>query len=393
MYRYAIFLLCIALWFGGTAAASASAPGGGARCDVQMRARPGTVSGCVALPGGDLGTRVDILITGTTSAGQRTSFNVTPEEDGSYSLRVPEGLYKVYAWADVPLGGEPYRVLLYPHDRADRSMSSATGIVKHFSPRASGPLPGLPRSENPAQYYGGTLTVSGDDFRTAGRLGGSRQVRYPIGSKLRITLAARDVRVDGMAAEPLVFEKSMQEETFSSWTLRDVPLAEYDATADLVHPDGTVQPLQVGAEITHNHNYRTTPAVLGDEARFLFPAFRNRWPYAGPTHRGGSVVLYVISSGTAEPTSSTPSGESDEDAEEMDQDATGADGPPAPGAEKQVFRAGDRVDFYDWSKGTWQPGVVVEVARQVGEMFYKVQLSGGGTVDVLANKLRPATRR
>lgn len=105
-----------------------------ARSDLQ--AKPGYVRGTVSDTRGELLDNVSVRIFGNSSKGDKFEFS-TPAKNGTYELRVPDGVYEATAKVTVPYNGKTYTFDLAEIGEGGYKHSEE-GIVKNFVWKLSG---------------------------------------------------------------------------------------------------------------------------------------------------------------------------------------------------------------------------------------------------------------
>ena len=120
-------------------------PTAGAAATDPTEPEPGYAKGVITNSAGQplAGADVTVAVYGTTMAGEDTSFETSVDAAGRYSLRVPDGLYRVEAWVTVPLAGGRHIAELHPVDgEQDAYQDAAEGVVEDFRWAISGRKPG-----------------------------------------------------------------------------------------------------------------------------------------------------------------------------------------------------------------------------------------------------------
>jgi hypothetical protein len=247
-------------------------------------ARPGYVRGSVtdaqgrpiAVPG----TVVTIRISGTTMAGERTSFDSRVDAAGRYEERVPDGKYSVTATIRVSYQDKQFSLWLHPAT-GDRyqDYDVGQGIVKDFIWHISGPTGYGTSDQNPEDYYGGSLTIS-DGRRGSG---GTMAERYPADARIVLTLTPLGPLLDGSEGQVISRELDLQGKPVEGagaggFYVLDIPLGAYTATARVVVPGRGEAPLVLsdgevgsGRPYVGAFNFVFEPgANLGTETKQLF---------------------------------------------------------------------------------------------------------------------------
>jgi hypothetical protein len=214
-----------------------------AKANAMPKTRPlYAVGRCVDSSGKPI-KNVSVFIYGTTAAGEKTNFRTRSKADGTFSQRVPDGIYGVQADHEVIFNGKTYTFRLHPTDEiADATHDAAEGFAKEFVWKLSGLQPGEqasdPNNDNEYLKYHGLYVIV------------YAAVDAPPGSTVEVTLTPRGPLIDGSHGKPVVSRKSFKEEikasnsTFQDWKMYDVPLGLYTVTARLVG-QGSAQALGV----------------------------------------------------------------------------------------------------------------------------------------------------
>jgi hypothetical protein len=123
-----------------------------------LKPKPGYVMGrCVKMNGQPM-PNVNIFIKGLTMAGQNTETFAKTKANGVYSMRVPAGLYSVYADHKVSAYGESYAFRLAPLDGESDTQDSSEGVREISCGRLAACVPAR-KPRRPASASGTTPTT------------------------------------------------------------------------------------------------------------------------------------------------------------------------------------------------------------------------------------------
>jgi hypothetical protein len=211
-----------------------------------MARRPGYVIGRAVNTQGKPLSGVRIRVFGTTTAGEKTSFETKTGANGTYSVRLPRGNYHV-GWAHylVPApAGPAYGLPLHPTDSDISDQDSGPGIVENFVLKTSGRISSLGDAASDLSYYGGYITVEGGTLENGDFLSGYTY-RFPAGSAVELTLTPIGKLTDGSTGRTLVLRRPVDRGYIAEFF--DVPIGQYEVKARLMLADGTVQALRVAA--------------------------------------------------------------------------------------------------------------------------------------------------
>lgn len=191
-------------------------------------ARPGYVEGKVVTSDGRPIQGAVIYIR-ETDRPEGKIYEPQTKEDGTYSVQVVNGIYRVTAQVSVSYQGYSWRLPLHPDDNSDAEMDSTSGIVKNFTWKLHGLIQGMdPRF--PESYYGATVQVF-------------LPINPPPPEGKILTFRFRPVSplVDGSAGGGLLFRG--QTPLPNPGYLVDIPLDEYELTATQTTQSGQTIPL------------------------------------------------------------------------------------------------------------------------------------------------------
>jgi|CXWL01.1.fsa_nt_gi hypothetical protein len=222
----------------GTASAPTSAGTG--------EATPGYLTGRVTMGNGTPVTASDVkyrlTISGVSGPGERVDFTPIVKPDGSFSQKLPDGIYHMpYGTLTVRFENQLYSLPLEAVDpTGDRE--SPPGIVQNFVWKLTGPKPDRNLDVNNAtHWYGITIPVRFSTWRDDI---GKAPPDPPAGSKVIYTLKPLSTLVDGSPAQPLTIERAWRAGDITPTdSLNDLPPANYEITGVLQLADGSSKPL------------------------------------------------------------------------------------------------------------------------------------------------------
>jgi hypothetical protein len=222
-----------------TATATAAAPA--------AAAEPGHFTGRITFADGSPitvpGVEYRITIAGVTAVGENNTFTPEVGPDGTFKLRLPQGLFKpAYGTITVPFEGKKYSLWIDPVNPVKATRESAPGIVQNFVWRLTGPRPGVlnPDVNNATHWFGSTIPLIASTFRED-----IQQAVKPLadGSKITWTLKPISKLLDGSEGKPLTVERTWRGGGSSFDALNDLPPASYQVSAVATLPDGSTKPL------------------------------------------------------------------------------------------------------------------------------------------------------
>ena len=201
---------------------------------------------CVNMAGKPI-AHVKIFIKGLTLAGgQNTETFATTKGDGTFSQRVPAGLYSVYADYTVDRYDERYTFRLEAYDGESDTQESPKGVVENFVWK----IKGLRRGEKAKAdserewnyaYYG--ARVYPDTRRSLGEYTNledatSLSRNYPADSKLVITLTPASALVNNSKGSTITETLRLGDDGKWIFGVRNIPVGIYTATAKVIPPGG-----------------------------------------------------------------------------------------------------------------------------------------------------------
>ena len=255
-----------------------------------LKPKPGYVMGrCVKMNGQPM-PNVNIFIKGLTMAGQNTETFAKTKANGVYSMRVPAGLYSVYADHKVNAYGESYAFRLAPLDGESDTQDSSEGVREDFVWKISGLRPGekakaTSEREWNYSYYG--ARVYPDTRRSHGQYpiiedATSLSQSYPKDSQLEISLKPTSALIDGSQGKPIVQRLRLGDDGQWKFGVRNIPVGIYTATAAVIPPGGGKIPVRCKVE---QEGKSLDDVPWAASARIVFPASYNEF--------GQSVKLYL----------------------------------------------------------------------------------------------------
>jgi len=217
---------------GAPAAAAAAAPG-------QFSGRVTNADGSrITLPG----VRFSIAINGITAVGENNRFPVSVGADGTFSLKLPRGMfYPPYGTITFPFEGKNYVADLDPVNPGEGTRNSAGGIVQNFVWRITGPKPRAlnPDINNATHWFGITVPLLFQPYRSD-----NQQVMRPLpdGSSIVWTLRPTSKLIDGSEAKLLSIKRRWSEMASPSMdALNDLPPTNYEVSGVATLPDGSTK--------------------------------------------------------------------------------------------------------------------------------------------------------
>lgn len=220
---------------------------------------------------------VQIFMKGVTLAGgENTETFTKTKADGTYSMRVPPGLYAVYATHTVMFAEEKHALRLEALDGESQQQDSTEGVVEDFVWKINGLRPDelakatSERTWNYAYYgariYPSARTSLGEYPHSEDKTSLSKL--YPADSQLEITLVPQGPLIDGSQGATIVEKLRMGDEGLWTFGMRNIPIGIYTATAKLTAPDGTHVPLRCKVD---DPNKGVAEVPWGTSARVTFP--------------------------------------------------------------------------------------------------------------------------
>lgn len=193
------------------------------------------------------GVEFEININGVTAVGENTSFHPPVGPDGTFKLKLPQGLfYPPYGTITFPFEGKKYITALDPINPGKGTRESAAGITQNFAWRMTGPKPRLigakPNDVNNAtDWFGISIPLIFEVYRNDT---GQVQQPLPDGSRLIWQLRPLSNLIDGSEAKPLTVERQWNPNAYPQvQPLNDLPPANYEVAAVATLSDGSTKPL------------------------------------------------------------------------------------------------------------------------------------------------------
>ena len=228
---------------------SASAAAAAPAASTAAVPEPGHFTGRVTFADGSPitvpGVEYRITIAGVTAVGENNTFNPEVGPDGTFKLRLPQGLFKpAYGTITVPFEGKKYSLWLEPVNPVKATRESAPGIAQNFVWRLTGPRPSVlnPDVNNATHWFGSTIRLIASTFRDD--IGQSVKP-LPDGTKVAWTLKPTSKLIDGTEGKPLTVERTWRAGGSSFDALSDLPPANYHVSAIATLPDGSTKPLRL----------------------------------------------------------------------------------------------------------------------------------------------------
>ena len=225
-----------------------------------------TTTGCTAQPDIICGRLVDsqghplgganasVSVFGVSSSGEQLEYPlVQAGPDGTYSIQVTSGVYRVQGYANPTYQGIRWNLTMHPDDNSQVGLPSDSGIVKNFTWVLTGleppPADGTPLDPaNPYQHYGAVigLTLDGTPL---------------VGSQFQFTLTPQGQLADGSTGQTLVFKSTVNSSVVDHFTftegqypatpgyqgdnfLSDIPLGVYTLSVTATDPGGNALSFQ-----------------------------------------------------------------------------------------------------------------------------------------------------
>lgn len=248
-----------------------------------LKPKPGYVIGrCVNMAGRPL-ANVAIFIKGVTlQGGQRTETFAKTKADGSYSMRVPAGMYSVYADHKVDAYDQTYKFRLEALDGDSDTQDSTEGVVEDFVWKIKGLRPdskakATSEREWNYSYYG--ARVYPDTRRSLGKYTNiedatSLSQTYPKDSQLEITLKPEGTLIDGSKGTTITERLRLGDDGQWTFGIRNIPVGIYTATVKVITPDQ--QTVNVRCKVDEEgKNIDEVP--WAGSARLVFPASYNEY--------------------------------------------------------------------------------------------------------------------
>jgi hypothetical protein len=224
----------------GNATASGSNAGG------KATPQAGIISGWITRTNGTPvaipDATITVIITGVSGPGENVSFTPAVAADGTFSIRVPSGIYHpTQASLKLHFDGTLYIYNLIPTTMLNDSQSDA-GLVCNFVWQISGPQPALKDMADENNYTNWSGIGCGIDWATTymDTKGQIHNLDVPDGSKAIFTVTPNGKLIDGTDGKAITLTRSAAGQT----ALTDLPPATggWHITGKMTHPDGTTVP-------------------------------------------------------------------------------------------------------------------------------------------------------
>lgn len=266
---------------------------------ARIQPRPGYITGTVFDTQGRPLPGAGVLITGTTfEQGQRTSFEATTDENGTYAVRVPDGRYEAKAWTDVTFNGAFFSRLLHPlSGTPSTQVDSTVGGNLDFQWRLTGLTAySTPPGSSDTDFYGASIDLSycglpANAYCSADYNSFPTTPIAPEGSTVRLTLTPTGPLIDGTQGQVLTFDIPVGPQLpdypygtaanrlpdypdggggrtvlgtiwqYHSKEFNDIPLGTYSLTATAVLPNGSTQAMKLGLDY-NDVNHASLPITF-----------------------------------------------------------------------------------------------------------------------------------
>jgi hypothetical protein len=206
----------------------------------------------------------EITIAGVTAVGENNVFKPSVGPDGTFKLRLPEGLFKPpYGTIMVPFEGKKYSLWLDPVEPFKGTRESSSGIAQNFVWRLTGPRPHTrnPDVNNATHWFGSSIRLIPSSFRNDI---GQKVTPLADGSKIAWTLKPTSKVIDGSDGKTLTVERAWRTNGSGFDLLNDLPAANYEISAVATLPDGSTKTLLL-TDLEDNRYKPTAKMVLEPE--------------------------------------------------------------------------------------------------------------------------------
>ncbi len=248
----------------GSSSTAAAPPGGKTDAAANAPAEPGHFTGRITRADGSpittAGVEYEVSISGVTEVGENNTFKPPVGADGTFNLKLPQGLFKPpYGTITVPFEGKKYSLWLEPVDPAKGTRESTPGIAQNFVWRLTGARPGTPNPDanNATHWFGSTIRLIASTFRDDI---GQNVKPLPDGSKVTWTLKPTSKLIDGSEGKQLTVERTWRADGSGFDNLNDLPAANYEVSAVATLPDGSTKPVLLTD--MEDRRYKPTAKVI-----------------------------------------------------------------------------------------------------------------------------------
>ncbi len=255
-----------------------------------LKPKPNYVIGrCVNMKGQPL-ANVRMFFKGVTlQGGQNTETLTKTKADGSYSMRVPQGMYSVYAEHSVDANEQIYKFQLEALDGDSDTQDSTEGVVEDFVWKIQGLRPGQKAKATSERewnyaYYG--ARVYPNTYRSHGKYPNledetSLSKTYPADSQLEITLEPEGALIDGSTGTTVIERLRLGDMGNWAFGIRNFPVGIYTATVKVITPNEQ----KIALRCKVDQEGKDLDAIpWAASARLVFPAY---------TEYSQSVKLYL----------------------------------------------------------------------------------------------------
>lgn len=213
-----------------------------------VKAQGGFAAGRVTMADGKPitapGAAITVSVSGVSEAGERVQYSPVVKPDGTYKQKLAPGTYRFErSTVEVDFEGKRYRFRLEPvGDMHNKNRDAAEGITQDFVWRPTGQRPGSDGDvNNHTNWYGGSVGVRfalwRNDINKAPK-------PLPDGTPITFTLKPTTATfADGTPANVVTLERKYNAQWTQCDALNDLPVANYELTAEAKLPDGTTKPL------------------------------------------------------------------------------------------------------------------------------------------------------
>jgi hypothetical protein len=209
-------------------------------------AKPGYFTGRITMADGKPittpGVTYRLSINGVSGPGERVGFNPNVNPDGTFSQKLPDGIYHMpYGTLKVPFEGKTYTLKLEAVNPVN-DRESQPGIVQNFVWKLTGAKPvDNPDINNHTHWYGVSTDLSWQSYRNDIK---GVPPKLPAGTKLIVTLKPLTKLIDGSEGKTLTVERTFDPDALTqNDDLNDLPPANYEVSGVAKLPDGSSKPM------------------------------------------------------------------------------------------------------------------------------------------------------